>query len=168
MKTSFLRIIGVIGLGLAGGLATAQAVESVLSPTKRQEMLDMGKALVATREITPVTANPFSPPAFAEVVAALGRSPTTTTPSDDGARAPVAGPRTDRDILQAIAASLKPSGYILLGNQPSLSFGQKRVKPNGTLTITFEGNQYTLEIVSIDRTKFTLRLNREEFTRTIK
>ena len=34
--------------------------------------------------------------------------------------------------------------------------------------ITFEGNQYTLEITSIDRTNFTLRLNREEFTRTIK
>jgi hypothetical protein len=34
---------------------------------------------------------------------------------------------------------------------PSISFGQKRVKAGGVLTITFEGNQYTLEIVSIDR-----------------
>ena len=58
-------------------------------------------------------------------------------------------------LLQAIAASLKPSGYIVLGGQPSISFGQKRVKAGGVLTITFEGNQYTLEIVSIDRTTFT-------------
>jgi len=72
------------------------------------------------------------------------------------------------ELLQAIATSLKPSGYIVLGGQPSISFGQKRVKAGGVLTITFEGNQYTLEIVSIDRTNFTLRLNREEFTRTIK
>ena len=70
--------------------------------------------------------------------------------------------------VRAIATSLKPSGYIVLGGQPSVSFGQKRVKAGGILTITFEGNQYTLEVVSIDRTNFTLRLNREEFTRTLK
>jgi hypothetical protein len=47
-------------------------------------------------------------------------------------------------------------------------FGQKRVKAGGFLTITFEGNEYTLEIASIERPNFTLRLNREEFTRPIK
>jgi len=49
-----------------------------------------------------------------------------------------------------------------------LVFGQKRVKAGGLLTITFEGNEYTLEIVSIAPPNFTLRLNREEFTRPIK
>jgi hypothetical protein len=85
--------------------------------------------------------------------------PATTVPT---------GPRGDRELVEAIAKSLKPSGYIVLGGQASLSFGQKRVKAGGILTITFEGSQYTLEITSIDRTNFTLRLNREEFTRTIK
>jgi hypothetical protein len=70
--------------------------------------------------------------------------------------------------LQAIGASLKPSGSVTLGGEPTLIFGEKRVKAGGFLTITFEGSEYTLEIVSIDRPNFTLRLNREEFTRPIK
>jgi hypothetical protein len=123
------------------------------------------------REITPIQDNPFFPAAFAEAAAALGRGPGQVTPTPDGGEVPArppTGPRTDRDLLQAIAQSLKPGGYIVIGGQPSLSFGQKRVKAGNTLTITFEGNQYTLEVVNIDRTTFTLRLNREEFTRTIK
>ena len=82
--------------------------------------------------------------------------------------APVVAPKTDRDILQAIAASLKPTGNFVLSGQPTLVFGQKRVKAGGLVTITFEGTEYTLEITAIERTSFTLRLNREEFTRPIK
>jgi hypothetical protein len=145
--------------------------DTVLSPVKRAEALERGKALVTNREVVPPVVNPFYPPAFAEAVAAMGRVTGATTPVTDPGDTtvrPPTGPRNDRDLLQAIAQSLKPSGYIVLGGVPSLSFGQKRVKAGGVLTITFEGNQYTLEITSIDRTNFTLRLNREEFTRTIK
>lgn len=147
------------------------AEATVLAPAKRQAALERGKALVATQEITPITVNPFHPPAFAETVAGMGRVPGVTPPASGGGEtgnpAPT-GPRTERDLLQAIAKDLKPSGYIILGGTPSISFGQKRVKAGGVLTITFEGNQYTLEVTHIDRTNFTLRLNREEFTRTIK
>ncbi len=119
----------------------------------------------------PVTVDPFHPPAFIETLAAMGRvtgtTPLTGSGGDTTTQAP-AGPRTERDLLQAIAKDLKPSGFIVLGGTPSISFGQKRVKAGGVLTITFEGNQYTLEVTRIDRTNFTLRLNREEFTRTIK
>lgn len=170
MKISLPRIIGAILL-LQGGVALA-AEATVLNPVKRQAALDRGKALVAPREIAPVAVDPFHPQAFAEAVAGAGRvsagtNPTTGTGGDTGTPAPT-GPRTERDLLQAIAKNLKPSGYIVLGGQPSISFGQKRVKAGGVLTITFEGNQYTLEVTNIDRTNFTLRLNREEFTRTIK
>lgn len=169
------RILAVASV-LTAGATVVSAAETVLNPAKRQQALERGKALVAAREMAPVVVDPFYPPAFAETVASMGgRTPsggTTTQPTNDGGTTPApvipSGPRTDRDLLQAIAQSLKPSGYIVLGGQPSLSFGQKRVKPGGTLTITFEGNQYTLEVVNIDRTNFTLRLNREEFTRTIK
>ncbi len=165
MKITLTRIILGAGLLLAGGSVFA-AGEAVLSPVKRQQALDRGKALVAAREIVPAAANPFYPAAFAEAVAAMGRAANPT--STETTTGNPAGPRNARELLRAIAVSLKPSGYIVLGGQPSISFGQKRVKAGGVLTITFEGNQYTLEIVSIDRTNFTLRLNREEFTRTLK
>ncbi|SDS11609.1 hypothetical protein [Opitutus sp. GAS368] len=169
MKINLTRIILSAGLLLAGGSVFATG-ETVLSPVKRQQALDRGKALVAAREIVPSAANPFYPTAFAEAVAAMGRASNATGTEGSGETNPrtAAGPRNDHELLRAIATSLKPSGYIVLGGQPSISFGQKRVKAGGVLTITFEGNQYTLEIVSIDRTNFTLRLNREEFTRTLK
>lgn len=154
---------------LSFGAVVLASANTVLAPVKRQEALDQGKALVAVREVVPITENPFNPPAFAEVVASLGRAPTPGTGAPEGGGAAPVGPRTDRDLLHAIAQTLKPSGFIVMpGGQPSISFGQKRVKAGGTLTINFEGNQYTLEVVNIDRTNFTLRLNREEFTRTIK
>lgn len=169
MKTNLIRVT-CAALLMAGGLSLASA-NTVLSPAKRQAALERGKSLIATKEIVPLAVNPFYPEAFAETVAGLGRSTGTTTASPAGGdttpQVPT-GPRGDRELLEAIAKSLKPSGYIVLGGQASLSFGQKRVKAGGILTITFEGSQYTLEITSIDRTNFTLRLNREEFTRTIK
>jgi hypothetical protein len=162
-------------LALAGGLvfALALAAESsdVMSRTKRQLSLDQAKKLLAVREVSPTAADhdPFHPAAFAELVTGLSHVPSATPSGGDTAtsHAP-AGPRSNRDLLQAIASSLKPSGYFILGSQPTLVFGQKKVKAGGTLTITFEGSEYILEITAIERTNFTLRLNREEFTRPIK
>jgi hypothetical protein len=171
MNFSFLRFTGSLML-LAGATSVAMAGDSVASPVKRQQALERAKAFVAPREIAPVTVEPFYSPAFTEAVAAMGRVSSVPTPAANPgtAQAPAAptGPRNDHDLLAAIASSLKPSGLVVIGGQPSLSFGQKRVKAGGILTITFEGNQYTLEVVSIDHANFTLRLNREEFTRTIK
>jgi hypothetical protein len=169
MSSSLVRIAGVL-IGLA---LTASAADTVTSPAKRQQSLDHAKAFVAPREIVPITVDPFYSPAFADAVASAGRVtnvPAQTGTSPGGSTAPAAptGPRNDRELLQAIAASLKPGGSMVIGGQPTLLFGQKRVKAGGVLTITFEGNQYTLEVVTIDRTNFTLRLNREEFTRSIK
>lgn len=162
-------------LALAGSLvfALAPAAENsdVMSPTKRQLALDQAKKLLAVREVSPSAADhdPFHSAAFAELVAGPGRVPGVTPPSGETAasHAP-AGPRSNHELLQAIGASLKPSGNFILGGQPTLVFGQKRVKAGGTLTITFEGSEYILEITAIERTNFTLRLNREEFTRPIK
>ena len=170
MKTNLTRIIGTASLLL--GAAVAAAGDTVLSPAKRQEALERGKALIAPREITTIAVNPFYPTAFAETVAGMGRVSGPTTPVQDGGtesgnRAPT-GPRTDRELLQAMGTRLKPSGFFTLGGQPTLVFGQKRVKAGGNVTINFEGADYTVEITAITPPNFTLRLNREEFTRTIK
>jgi hypothetical protein len=135
--------------------------ESVVSPSKRQESLDKAKALFADKTATFSSKNPFSPEGFGEgaIVPSKPGNTNVTVPS---------GPRTPRDLLQAIGSSLKPTGFFVLSGEPTLVFGQKRVKAGGTLTITFEGSEYTVEIISIERPNFTLRLNREEFTRPIK
>lgn len=165
LRRSLLLLAALAGMSLTGVAQT----DSVVAPAKRQESIDGAAKLLATREITVVTKNPFSPEAFSEVVAAMGRLPGSPAGDSQGeATVQTAGPRNDRDLLLAIGAGLKPSGFFVLGGQPTLVFGQKRVKAGGTLTITFEGAEHTLEITAISPPHFTLRLNREEFTRTIK
>lgn len=150
-----LRVLAVLA-ALTAFVSHASA-NTVSNPAKRAETLEKAKDLLT--EKTPVlsTKNPFNPEGFGE------------NQEDVGPVAQVIpGPRSNRELLQEIGSSLKPSGFFVIGGEPTLVFGQKRVKAGGLLTITFEGNEYTLEIVSIDRPNFTLRLNREEFTRPIK
>ena len=117
--------------------------------------------MLTIRDVAAVTIDPFHSSAFSEMISGPKANPTAAV-------ALGVSPRSEREILQAIATSLKPSGNFILSGQPTLVFGQKRVKAGGLLTITFEGTEYTLEITAIERTSFTLRLNREEFTRPIK
>ena len=175
MNTPIQKILLCL-LALAGGLVFAEAPATeggvVMSPTKRQMSLDQAKKLLTIREVSASAADhdPFHSAAFTELVASQGHVPGITPPGGETSAthaAPV-GPRSNRELLQAIATSLKPSGNFVLGGQQTLVFGQKRVKAGGTLTITFEGSEYTLEVAAIERTNFTLRLNREEFTRPIK
>lgn len=162
LKKRFLLLVTVAAITLA---SRAFAQEDVVTPQKRQDALDQAKGMLAVKTPAPVGKNPFHSEAYAESLSGgvrpEGSQTPTTTPT---------GPRNARDLLQAIATSpsLKPSGFFVLGGEPTLIFGQKRVKAGSLLTITFEGVEYALEIVSIERPNFTLRLNREEFTRTIK
>ena len=74
----------------------------VSSPAKRQEALEKSRKLLATREVAAIAVDPFHSERFSEMIA--GPRPVTAA----GVVAAVAAPKTDRDILQAIAASLKP------------------------------------------------------------
>lgn len=158
-----------------GGTAYAAEGEAVVSPVMRQAVLDQAKSLLASKALAAPGKDPFHSEGYADSIAGAqhaGETQSATageTTTQAKAVAPV-GPRSPHDLLQAIATSpsLKPSGFFVLQGQPTLVFGQKRVKAGGSLTITFEGTEYVLEIVSIDRPNFTLRLNREEFTRPIK
>ena len=164
----FVLFAVLAGFSLARA-AESDAAGSVASPGKRQDDIDLAKKLLASREMPVVTNDPFNPEGFAELVASMGR-PAGSIAGTSGEAAPAqpSGPRNDRELLESIGAGLKPSGFFILGGQPTLVFGQKRVKAGGSLTINFEGTEYSLEITSIAPPNFTLRLNREEFTRTIK
>jgi hypothetical protein len=145
-------------------LVAAEVQTAVANPSVRHESLEQAKALLAVHSVVLPTdlVNPFNPAGPASP------STTATSPVVDTKAAKPGGPKTDRDLLQTIASGLKPSGFFVLGGAPTLVFGQKRVKAGGNVTITFEGTEYTLEITSIELPNFTLRLNREEFTRPIK
>lgn len=155
-------------LCVLGGLVTAGvANEAVLPPAKRIETLTVAKTLLNGQAAPDAAKDPFSTANFEETLATNAGRTVGPLESSVATPAPTGNARTDRDVLRAIAASLKPN-LMVMGGQPNLIFGQKRVKAGGSLTITYEGTEYVLEIVSIERPNFTLRLNREEFTRPIK
>ncbi|HVU15717.1 MAG TPA: hypothetical protein VHD32_02245 [Candidatus Didemnitutus sp.] len=157
------RLIFAAVIPLASAIAvSADDIKPVIAPNVRKEALAKADALLSVKPLgLPANANdPFHSQAFAE---ASGHPIHTTDTSPK-----VAGPKTEHDILAGIAAGLKPSGNFIIGGQEVLLFGEKRVKPGTTLTINFEGAEYTVEITAINHTSFTLRLNREEFTRPIK
>jgi len=149
----------------AASLTVAQAADgSILTPSKRQEALDKAKQLLASREIPAPEADPFY---HAELVAnpekAANLSGAKTAEATYQASAPLLG----RAKLQAVVAGLKPT-FFMRGGQPTFLFGSKKISIGGIMTLTVERVEYTLEIVSVTPPNFTLRLNREQFTRPIK
>lgn len=168
MKTLFRSLGFILVLSVAARLAAADA-PAVPSPAKRNSSLDLAKKFLslADNPLPVALVDPFHPPAFAEAVSGVPAAPAVGAPGGETS-AVAAGPRTDHSVLKSIAAALKPSGFFVIGGQPTLVFGQKKVKAGSFLTLTFEGNSYTLEIAAVDLQTFTLRLNREEFTRPIR
>src|SRR5688572_7905270 len=140
MKLS--QSIFLAGISMIGAVSALQA-QSVAKPDVRQGTLVAADTLLEIK-LSPVPADaidPFNSVAFSE---AMGI--TRAVPAEGPAPA---GPRSDREILAAIALNLRPSGNFVLGGQQTLIFGQKRVKAGMPLTINFEGTEYTLEITAI-------------------
>lgn len=156
----------LVSLLLLAGFAHAAEVPAIVAPERRAASLAAAEKLVGPKNLALPAglANPFDSAAFAELTGAAAAGPAAANPAGNAA----AGPRSEHELLAAIAGSLKPSGYFVIGGEHALVFGQKRVKAGGTLSVEYGGTGYTLEVTKIDRTHFTLRLNREEYTRPIK
>lgn len=80
-----------------------------------------------------------------------------------------ARPTSDKDLLAILAEQLQPLGTMGIdGNLMLRLKGQKAVKVNEKLTLSFDGTMYDVEVVAIDQTNFSLRYNQTEITRPIK
>lgn len=159
----------LFSLSLLAGLARAAEVPAIVPQERRAASLAAAEKLVGPKDLAlpPDLLNPFDSAAFAEVAGAAAGAASTAAAGTAEASRPT-GPRSEHELLAAIASSLKPSGYFVIGGAHTLVFGEKRVKAGGTLSVEYNGTGYTLEITKIDRTHFTLRLNHEEYTRPIK
>jgi len=146
----------------------AQAGRSdLVSPSKRAATVELAQKLGARVKPNSILLakdiiNPFNPPGFdgpdaeelAAIAAAKASKPTQR--------------RSSHDLLVEIASQMSPTGSAILGGESFLLFGQKKMKVGDKITITFEGGVYEVEVTSIERTNFTIRLNRDEYTRPIK
>ena len=143
---------------VVGSVSYAQ---NVTIPAQRQASLDLAAKLLAAKANPATTlpddlVDPFNPAALAGPKPTVKPGPGTPTITSSS------------EMLQRMAAGIKPSGVMMLGGSPLLLIREKKLKVGDNLTITFEGNAYTLVVTGIDRTSFKLRLNNEEITRPIK
>jgi hypothetical protein len=76
-------------------------------------------------------------------------------------------PVNDHDLLELLAEQLNPTGTFIMGGEPILLFGQKKIKVGDKLPLSYEGAIYNVEIVAIERISFTVALNQEKFSRPI-
>lgn len=171
-----LVILAVLPISALGASPQKQASD-ILPPSRRQQVVDLAAAL--TRPAVPVSLPenlplPFSPPGFektgsedASGAAAPSQPPAagTVAPSVSPPPLPPAG---DREILETLAARLQPSGTLAMAGTSQLVIGKNRFPIGTRFTVSFNGQDYELELVSIDRTTFTLRFRGEEITRPIK
>jgi hypothetical protein len=143
---------------LALGAAAAQlSGAGAASSAKRQEILDLATRLLAPQpnpagQLPADLINPFNPEARADLNGSDAKS----------------GRRSDREILEKLAADITPSGMMVLGGRPRLIFREKKYTVGETIKRTIEGADYVVEITAIEATSFRLRLNHEEITRPIK
>jgi hypothetical protein len=170
MKSLFVQFpvcLGWLLLACAAVSPARGAASDINSPDKRHATVERAARLAKPSSPAALPADlaqPFSPPGFeltdAEEQSAANALAGKTT------SAPKA--TSDRETLEQIASKVPPSGTVFIGGEPRLIFGKKTVKIGTHFTVTFNGLDYDLELVNIDRTTFTLRLNREEITRPIK
>ncbi len=170
MKSPLTHLCGV-GLGLLFAVPVLAQKSDLATPQERRATIELAAKLLKPRELAPLPPEivvPFSPAGFdqpdpEEIKAQMAAAAAAAQAGAGPVRA--AG---DRGVLESLADKLAPSGTAVIGGEPILLFGQKKLKVGDRLTITFEGADYDLDIVAIGSTTFTLRLNREEITRPIK
>jgi hypothetical protein len=152
MKTYTHFIIWPAALVLVQIACAAPA--DIQPPKKREQIVEQANQLSKTA--APEAAlppenlrNPFNPAVAEEVRTAR--------------------PTSDKDLLMILAEQLQPTGVI--GREDDLKLllkGQKGVKVNEKLTLSFDGASYDVEVIAIDRSNFSLRYNQTEITRPIK
>ncbi len=184
MNSRFFLLAGAavfLPVAQAFSAAAAAVTSDLVPPARRQATVEVAERLTRPPAPAPLPAElpqPFNPPGFEqpdpdEVKAAVPAGPRTAAggPGASGptaAPAQPAGPVGDRETLEVLGGLLKPSGSITLGGRPRLIIGTNRFEVGTKFGVTYNNQDYELELVAIDRTTFTLRYRGEEITRPIR
>ena len=141
---------------VSAGFAQPVATSDIVAPQKRAAVVDLAVRLAKMPSAEEIQVpdglrNPFDPTAEYKVELKSGR------------------PSSDKELLALLADQLHPTG--VMGREDSLVLllkGQKGVKLNDKLTLSFDGAAYDVEVTAVDHNSFSLRFNQAEITRPIK
>lgn len=168
--TSLLVSVFVAAASMAGAPSKSSQAD-VGPPEHRRTTIDSANRLahpVAPAPLPADLASPFSPADFDKPDPSEAHDKTPAASHASDAKTAPAAPATDREVLEAVAAKIPTTGTIILDGKPLLVSGTNRLQIGSSFTVVYNGQEYELELVAINRTTFTLRYRGEEFTRPIK
>jgi hypothetical protein len=161
-----------MALPLVRAAAPAAKVNSDIStPQKRQATVTAAEHLTRPPVPTPlpgVILNPFNPVDFEKPDPEDAKAAAAYAAANPHAVAAQPGMPGDREILESLAARLKPSGTIQAFGKTRLLINGKPFEVGTKFIVAYSGQDCELELTSIASTTFTLRYRGEEVTRSIK
>lgn len=163
--------ISLLGLSLVASMSAASKQASdIVQPARRHDVVTLAERNSrpnSAEQLPAELVSPFSPPGF-ETPEAAAPSDRSEVKAAGESKNSAPMPATDRDVLAAVAGKIPTTGTIILGGKPLLISGKNRIEVGSHFTVVYNGQEYELELVAIDRTTFTVRYKGEEFTRPIK
>ena len=167
-RLPFLVLTVATSLTCALPAFAAKATPDLIPAPRRQATVDLAVRLANRASLPDLPADlasPFNPTGF-DLAEPDPVANAAAQRSGAGPKTPA--PLTTREVLEALAQRLNPTGTIIVNNKPILLIDRNRFEVGMKFVVTYEGREYELQLASIDRTTFTLRYRGEEITRPIK
>jgi len=161
-------------LALLAGGAFAQSARpgsDLQPPGRRAANVELATRLATAREPAKLPAraiNPFNPQSWDAPDPEELRLQAAAAEAARRAGLTAVRATTPLQLLEAVAGELRVTGVVSIGGEPILLVGSRKIRVGDPITATHDGRALTVTVTAIDRTSFTLRLNGEEFTRSIK
>jgi hypothetical protein len=166
MKTRILLVSGISVL-VTSLLHAQKSTSDLQPPQRRQATVEIAERLSRPPTPAPIPDDlpqPFNPAGFD--TAEGGSAPAAGQKAVvAGPPAQPAGPVGDREILETLAARLPAASSANFKGKPILIMGTKRLEVGTTFILSYNNQDYELELVAIGNTTFTLRYRSEELTR---
>ena len=158
MRNLYASVLALVWSGAVFVAPAAGSESSISSPATRTATLAKVERMTEPKPVDTAVGNGKDPfyPAASDL-------------TDEEVKAgPGVGALSDKEQLELIAAQINPTGSVELGGEPQLLFTEKRQKIGDKLTVSIDKVEYEVEIVSIEKTRFRIRYNNMETTRSIK
>lgn len=132
-----------------------------LAPPKAREKVVADAVRIAAERNTPAPLPAVLPNPF------LGKEEVQAEEAAHQSSAPESA-LTGRDLLASLAARIPSTGTMIMGGEPILLLGQKRLKVGDSFAISFEGQTYELSIAAVNATSFTVKRGENVHTRPVR
>jgi|GEM_PF-995301 hypothetical protein len=160
MSLRFFQRLVLLSLAAFASTGVVRAAADIAPPKVREKVVANANRVVETRGVSTDLPSSLPNPFVGKEEEAAAETLVTEEP--------VAAPGLAADdLLAALAARIPSTGTVILGGEPILLLGQKRLKVGDTYAISFEGRTYEVSIAAVTSTSFTVKRGENIHTRPV-